>query len=137
MISYARIFVSIVLGPIQIALGAIPGNFNSVIRWFKSLTASILVFPAIVGILGFAEFFSSVVDPKNFVFFGNKGVFLPEGLISMRGIFLIAGYFFAAKAPDLIKGFMKIEEDKTLSAAGASVKQSMSKIPMIGGMFGK
>ncbi|MGI6443646.1 MAG: hypothetical protein ACOX06_01410 [Candidatus Dojkabacteria bacterium] len=135
--TYVKIFANVVLGPIQIAMGAIPGNFGSVGRWFKSLIANILVFPTIVAILGFAQFFVVAIEPQKFVFFGQQGVFLPDGIITMQGVFLIAGYFFAATAPNLIKGVIKIEEDKTMAAAGDSIKKSMSKIPMIGGMFGK
>lgn len=136
-VSYAKIFMSVVIGPIQIALGAIPGNDSAIKNWFKTLLSHILVFPVIVGILGFSQFLSAAIDPEKFVFFGTRGVFLPDGIVTIKGVFFIAGYFFAASAPNMIKGFLKIEEDKTLSAAGASVKQSMSKIPMIGGMFGK
>ena len=135
--SYAKIFVNVVLGPIQIAMGAIPGNFNSVTRWFKTILSNVLVFPTIVAILEFAKFFALAIRPEKFVFFGQSGVFLPDGFISIGGVFFIAGYFFAANAPNLIKGIIKVEEDKTMTAAGASVKESMSKLPLIGGMFGK
>lgn len=136
-VTYIKIFVSVVIGPIQIALGAIPGNTSSINNWLKTLASHVLVFPVVVAIIGFAQFLGAAIDPKQFSFFGTEGVFLPEGLVALKGVFFVGGYFFAASAPNMIKGFMKIEEDKTLSAAGASVKQSMSKIPMIGGIFGK
>jgi len=134
--SYARIFVNVVLGPIQMALGAIPGNFNSVIRWFKSLAANILVFPVIVAILGFSQFLATAVQPQNFVFFGNQGIFIPEGLITIKGVLLVAGYLFAANAPKFVQSFMKVEEDRTLAVVGANIQKSASRMPLLGGVFG-
>jgi len=135
--SYAKIFVNVILAPLQIAVGAIPGNFNSVTNWFKTLAANILVFPTIVAILGFAQFLSVAIDPENFVFFGDQGIFLPENLVSIKGVLIVGGYFFAASAPSLVKGLIKVEEDKTMSSMGETVQKSASKIPMIGGIFGK
>lgn len=129
--------VTVVLGPIQIAMGAIPGNFDSVTRWFKTLVSHVLVFVVIVAIIGFSQYLGEFVDPAKFNFFGNKGVLWPSGLVAIKGVFTIGGYLFAANAPAMIKGFMKIEDDKTMATVGSSVKDSASKIPVVGGIFGK
>lgn len=135
--TYVKIMISVVLGPIQIAMGAIPGNFNSVTRWFKTLVGHVLVFVVIVAVIGFAQFLGEFVDPTKFNFFGNKGIFWPSGMIAVKGVFTVGGYLFASNAPTMVNGFMKIEEDKTMSSLGTSVKQSASKIPVIGGIFNK
>lgn len=135
--TYIKIFVNVVLGPLQIASGALPGNFSAVSNWFKSLAANILVFPAIIAILNLFNYIGSNMDPGKFNFFGNKGVFWPGALLSIRGIFMFAGYLFAANAPALVNGFLKVGENKTMSAVGDTVKRTAGKIPMIGGMFNK
>lgn len=135
--TYIKIFVNVVLGPLQIASGAVPGNFSAVGNWFKSLASNILVFPVIIAILNIFNYLGANIDPGKFNFFGNKGVFWPGALLSIRGIFMFAGYLFAANAPALVNGFLKVGENKTMSAVGDTVKRTASKIPMIGGMFGK
>ncbi len=135
--TYIKIFINIVLGPLQIASGAIPGNFSAVGNWFKALSANILVFPVIIGILNVFNYLGANIDPGKFNFFGNKGVFWPSLLLSIRGIFMFAGYLFAANAPALVNGFLKVGENKTMSAVGDTVKRTAGKIPLIGGMFNK
>ncbi len=135
--TYIKIFVNVIIGPLQIASGAIPGNFSAVGNWFKSLAANILVFPTIIAILNIFNYLGSNIDPSKFNFFGNRGGFWPGILLSIRGIFMFAGYLFAANAPALVNGFLKVGENKTMSAVGDTVKKTAGKIPMIGGMFGK
>lgn len=135
--TYIKIFVNIIIGPLQIASGAIPGNFSAVGNWFKGLVANVLVFPVIIVILNLFNYLGANVDPGKFNFFGNKGVFWPSMLLSIRGIFMFAGYLFAANAPALVNGFFKVGEDKTMSAVSETVKRTAGKIPIVGGMFGK
>lgn len=135
--TYFKIFTSVIVGPLQIATGAIPGNFSAVENWFKSLAANVLVFPVIITILNVFNYLGTNLDPSKFNFFGNKGAFWAGIVIPIRGIFMFAGYLFASNAPNLVNGFMKVGENKTMSAVGDSVKKSASKIPMLGGMFSK
>lgn len=133
--TYIKIIVSVVVAPLQIAVGAIPGNESMIMNWFKSAAANVLVFVVIVTILGFFKFLSSAIDPSKFNFFGNRGVFFPEWLVQIKGILVIASYLFASNAPALVNGFMNIEQNKVVSAAGENIKKSMSKIPLVGSMF--
>ncbi len=134
--TYFKIFISVIIAPLQLALGALPGNQNGMMNWFKSTFANILVFVVIVAVLRAFRFLSNVINPADFNFYGNKGVFFPEWIVTMKGIFIVASYLIAANAPTMVSGFMKIEENKTMSAVGGAAKASMSKIPLIGGMFG-
>jgi len=133
--TYIKIIVSVVVAPLQIAVGSIPGNESMTINWFKSAAANVLVFVVIVAILGFFRFMSSAIDPSRFNFFGNKGLFFPEWLIQIKGILIIASYLFASNAPTLVNGFMNVEQNKVVSVAGENIKKSMSKIPLVGSMF--
>ncbi len=133
--TYIKIIVSVVVAPLQIAVGSIPGNESMTINWFKSAAANVLVFVVIVAILGFFRFMSSAIDPSRFNFFGNKGLFFPEWLIQIKGILIIASYLFASNAPTLVNGFMNVEQNKVVSVAGENIKNSMSKIPLVGSMF--
>jgi hypothetical protein len=136
MITYFKLFMNVVFGPIQIALGSLPGNFSMTQQWFKSVIANVLVFVGIHLIINLFSYLALAVDPEKFNFFGNKGVVWPEWLISLDGIIVIGGYLFAASLPNVINGMLKVEQNKEMAAAGQAVKQAAGKIPLIGGMFG-
>lgn len=135
LVTYFKIIMGVVTAPLQLAIGAIPGNEHMIMKWFKSMAANILVFVAIIAILGFFKFLSHAIDPSKFNFFGNQGVFFPEWLITIKGIMIVGSYLFAAGAPAIVNGFMGVEQNKTISSVGESAKRSMTKIPLVGSMF--
>jgi hypothetical protein len=134
--TYFKLFLNVVFGPIQIALGSLPGNFSMIAKWFKSVLANVLVFVGIHLVIHLFAYLSIAIDPRQFNFFGNKGLFWPNWIISLDGIILIGGYLFAASLPQVINGMLKVEQSREMAAAGQSVKQAAGKIPLIGGMFG-
>lgn len=135
--TYVKIIINTVIAPLQIALGAVPGNESSITRWFKTAASNVLVFVVIIAILAFSKFLSIAMDPAKFNFFGTKGVFFPEWLVHTKGVLVVAGYLYASNAPSIVNGFMNIEQSKAAIGVGENVKKSASKIPLIGSMFNK
>jgi hypothetical protein len=135
--TYLKLFINVILAPIQIMIGSLPGNFSMTVNWFKSVVANVLVFVGIHLTINLFAYISVLVDPKRFNFFGNKGAIWPNWIISLEGVVLIGGYLLASNMPTIINDLLKVEAGKGLLSAGQSVKQSMSKIPLVGGMFGK
>ena len=135
LMTYLKLFINVIFGPIQIMLGSLPGNFSSTTKWFKSVIANVFTFAGIYLVINVFAFISSAVDPSQFNFFGNKGVFWPDWLVSLEGVILIAGYLFASNMPTIIGGALKIEQSKEMSMVGQSVQKAAGKIPIIGGMF--
>lgn len=45
--AYISIILAVIIGPIQILLGAFPGNAGGFGQWFQNLLANVLVFPAV------------------------------------------------------------------------------------------
>lgn len=135
LMTYLKLFINVIFGPIQIMLGSLPGNFSSTTKWFKSVIANVFTFVGIYLVINVFAFISSAVDPAQFNFFGNKGVFWPDWIVSLEGVILIAGYLFAANMPTIINGALKIEQSKEMSMVGQSVQKAAGKIPFIGGMF--
>ena len=133
--TYFKLFMNVVLGPVQIMVGAVPGNFSSISGWLKSTAANVLVFVVIFFMINFFSFIAYFVDPAQFNFFGNNGVLWPNWLIALRGVIVIAGYLFAANAPTIVNGFMKVEQNREMAAAGESVKKAVGKLPLVGGIF--
>ena len=47
LFTYIKLFMNVILGPIQILIGSFPGNFFTVTNWLKSVFANVLVFVGI------------------------------------------------------------------------------------------
>ena len=72
----AGFYVSVILGPIQLAMGALPGSQNSFGNWIKGLISKLAVFPA-TGILYYVSYtfivksitlsFATIVDVPDFI----------------------------------------------------------------------
>jgi hypothetical protein len=45
--AYFQLLLSVILGPLQITLGAIPGNNKAIMNWVKGVLRSVLVFPVV------------------------------------------------------------------------------------------
>jgi hypothetical protein len=136
LMTYLKLFMNVVFAPIQIMLGSLPGNFNMTVNWFKSVVANVLVFVGIYLVVNLFAYLSQAVDPSQFNFFGNKGVFWPDWIVSLEGVILIGGYLFAANMPAIINGALQVGPSKEMSAVGQSVQKAASKMPIIGSMFG-
>lgn len=133
--TYFKIFINVVLGPLQIMVGSLPGNSGMISNWFKSVAANVLTFVGIVFVVNFFNYIATMVDPSQFNFFGNSGVIWPNWLIPLKGVIVIAGYFFASSLPGVINGMLGVGQSKEMSAAGLDIKKAASKIPLIGGLF--
>ncbi len=134
--TYLKLFGNVILAPFQMLMGAIPGNTNQITNWFKSVIANCLIPTAIFTVINASAAISaSIYDPSKFNFFSNGGILWPDIIISFRSIIIIAGYLFASSMPKIINGALGVGTSKSMMGAGDDMKQSMKKIPLVGGMF--
>ena len=134
--TYLKLFGNVILAPFQLLMGAIPGNTGQITNWFKSVVANSLVFVAVFTVINaFALIAVSINDPRKFNFFSNSGVLWPDIIISLQSVIVIAGYLFASSMPKIINGALGVGTSKSMMGAGDDMKQSMKKIPLVGGMF--
>jgi hypothetical protein len=139
VMTYMKLFLDVILAPMYMMIGSIPGNSAVIGNWFKRMTAHILVFVIVFGILNFAWMIAlSDVMQANLNFFtdGVSADVIPDWLINMKGLILLAGYFLAAGAPGIANEMMKVSSSKAFSQAASSAKGSMKKIPLIGNLAG-
>lgn len=134
--TYLKLFLNVILGPLQILLGAVPGNAHMMTNWLKSVVANTLVFVGIYVVINAFTLIAQVVDPERFNFFGNSGTLWPDILISLESIIVIAGYLFAANLPKVINGALGVEANKSIMETSQNIKDSFKKIPLVGGIFG-
>ncbi len=134
--TYIKIFGNVLIAPFQLLVGAIPGNTGQITNWFKSVVANCLVFVAVFVVINASALIAvSINDPRKFNFFSNSGMLWPNILISLQSVIVIAGYLFASSMPKVINGALGIGANKSIMGAGDDMKQSMKKIPLVGGMF--
>ena len=144
--AYFQLLLSVILGPLQITLGAIPGNNAAIMNWMKGVLRNVLVFPVVFFIVNIPNALVANGDAEMRLRLPAKLVYETEGydatgpniagglLIFILKIFVL---YFAAQAPKFIESFLPSNSNKGLAAGLDAVKGSLQKVPLIGGMFGK
>ena len=144
--AYFQLLLSVILGPLQITLGAIPGNNAAIMNWMKGVLRSVLVFPVVFFIVNIPNALVANGDAEMRLRLPAKLVYETEGydatgpniagglVIFILKIFVL---YFAAQAPKFVESFLPSNSNKGLAAGFDAVKGSLQKVPLIGGMFGK
>ena len=143
--AYIGIVVNTIVGPIQIAISAIPGQKQMLINWFTSVLRNVLTFPLVLAMvnLPFALWGENVNYPG-----------LPEGLVAntnsrsgewlsgaldldelIINILKIVMLFMAAQAPKFLESIFPPNTPKPVAEGFGNAKAAFSKIPLIGKLF--
>lgn len=135
--AYFGILVNVVVAPLSILFGSLPGNEGSIMNIFKSALRNVLVFPlafAIVNLPYVLEKESvSLVFPESLVGTSTSETeFLPNLLIQLAKVVAI---YAAATAPDMLKAIIPSTASKSSEGIAEAVKGGISKVPFLGGMF--
>ncbi|HPP18814.1 MAG TPA: hypothetical protein PLT51_02440 [Candidatus Dojkabacteria bacterium] len=143
--AYFQLLLSVILGPLQITLGAIPGNNAAIMNWMKGVLRNVLVFPVVFFIVNLPNALIKngaemrLRLPAKLVYetegYDASGPNVTGGLVLF--VLKIFVLFFAAQAPKFIESFLPPSSNKGLAAGFDSVRGSLQKVPLIGGTFGK
>ncbi len=131
IVCYVKIIINIIIAPIRLMLGAIPG-YNSFGSWIKDLTVNLLPFPIIISMLalageltkigekGFLEeplWIAPIIRPVNVIpEFAESTIASYVGSILAFGVLLLT-----ARVPDIIKGVF----EKGAFEYGTAIKERM------------
>jgi len=112
--SYITAIIHIILGPIEIGMGAIPGSKTGFSSWLRQFTAQIAVFPATVIFLVFSVFLVQTLK--------TNGTFWAPTVLGTGNIISaivgLACLSLLSKIPELVPGFFGLKPSaigKTLS----------------------
>ncbi len=148
--AYFSILLSVIIGPIQITVGALPGNRHMITNWFLGLLRNVLVFPLVLAIInipnaishyGGADLMLRLPDKLTFgdqtlVDILSSGVGLNIGGGFVMLIFRVFILYFAAQAPKFLESwFPPAASSKAVGEGFANAKASLTKVPLIGGLF--
>jgi len=113
---YIQIILSLILGPIQIAAGALPGNQGGFNSWLKNLTANILVFPAVSLTFLLTSLLLKTGGPT-----WRPPVIAPSGGL-LTTILAIGMILLLPKIPDMVKSAFKMKPAGYGAAIGEAIK---------------
>jgi len=140
--AYFGILLGVALGPLQIMIGTIPGQNHMTKNWLLGILRNVLVFPVVFFIvnapnllLGNGDIDLSLPEKLTFADPTDSVTNLPVTggiMMFMLRVFVI---FLAAQAPKYIEAFIPNTSGKGAQDAGNAAKESLSKIPLVGGLF--
>lgn len=142
--AYFGILLGVVIAPVQIMIGSFPGKGYSTSNWFKSLLKNVLTFPMVFAIVNLPNYLAgqtgmalslpgklsySATDSVDIGINGGTG----SGLVMF--IIRVVVLYFAAEAPKYLEAWFPSDTPKPVAEGLANAKASLSKIPLVGGMF--
>jgi hypothetical protein len=142
--AYFSLLLGVILGPIQITLGAMPGNSHMIKNWFLGILRNVLVFPVVLFIVNIPN---ALMNSGSEVLlkFPGKLVYEDPNTYDAGGIDVAGGLFifilkifvlyFAAQAPKFLEAWFPPNSPKAVGEGLASAQASLSKIPLVGGLF--
>jgi hypothetical protein len=147
--AYFELLLNVILGPIKIMIGTLPGQESMKTNWFTGIIRNVLVFPIayfIVNIPIFLMQSSEIVLGIPDKLTGNT----LEGATSTTSISSEGGYigliisfvlrvfvlYYACQAPKFAEAIVPVKETNRAAAdAMAGAKASMAGVPLVGGLF--
>lgn len=140
--AYFGILLGVALGPIQIMVGTIPGQNHMTKNWLLGILRNVLVFPVVFFIvnvpnllLGDGEINLSLPEKLTFADPADSVTNLPVTTGIVLFVLRVFVIYLAAQAPKYIDAFIPNTSSKAAGDAGAAAKMSLSKIPLVGGLF--
>ncbi|GEM_PF-574209 len=138
--AYFSLLISVILGPLQITLGAIPGNDSMQKNWFLSILRNVLVFPVVFFLINLPNVLEAITEgefglPQRLT--GTKSATAED--INMGLIFIvfmrIFVLYYAAQAPKFLESFLPPTTSKSSLEGMAGAKATMARIPLVGKFF--
>ena len=140
--AYIGILLNVILAPIQLALGSIPGNQQMIKTWFNSLLRNVMVFPVVFFLLNLPLAMADSVDlnlgfPEKLVYVDS--ISDTNGMDGLAALFIfliqIFIFFYAAKVPKFLEAVFPPNTPKAIQEGMMAAKGGLSKIPLVGGLF--
>ncbi len=136
--TYFSLLVNVIIAPLAIMLGSIPGNDAMTMNIFKSMLRNSLVFPLAFAIVNLPYY---LVEKQNRITFTFPQTVFPDaGFADEIGPLMIAvakiiAIFVAAQTPAFVKAIIPPTASKGGADVAGAIKQGLSGVPLVGGMF--
>lgn len=137
--AWATILFEVVIGPLMIVFGLIPGLKGGFTGWLKTLAANLMAFPITIGILLLG---SALVQAVSAYDTNGTNVFIPPlvggGILPVGLLLAVAVIFAASNGPQIAKDLFEEKDNKNYGAFGATSGSSLQMMYKAGKatMFG-
>jgi hypothetical protein len=126
LMSYVYVILDIILAPLWILMGVLPGSEVKFESWLRDLVANLLAFPVVIAMFMLTSLLSQALggqaqDGSVFIppLIGNPG---SDGRIPLSQIITVAMILITPNILGTIKEFLKVKENKL----GAAAAQNLS-----------
>ncbi len=134
--SYLSLLINVVVSPLAVMFGAIPGN-SGMANIFKSALKNVLVFPVAYGIVNLPYY--AELKGVNFLFpetivgevSSSSDIIAPLMLSAAK----VVAIYAAASAPAILAAVIPSNSSKAAADAAGVIKANLAGVPLIGGMF--
>lgn len=143
--SYLTILLQVIGAPIILMTAALPGNTKAVGNWIKGIAKNVLVFPATFALLNLPDALLKSANvqlrlPGSLVF--EDPSTYTAGSTNLTSSFIIVIIeivliYVASQVPAFLEAVLPSNSSPAMQKAGEKTKESLSKMPLLGSMFGK
>jgi hypothetical protein len=138
VIRFANLFVQVIFAPFAFLWGMMPGQEDTVSRWFKSFLVNTLSFPAIYFLINFAILILEFGRSPDHEFGLPPGLGAEKWWGFERNIagFVAFGIVLAAtRVPEILEDAFDVAPSSHVARAGVEPGKIAGKIPIIGGLL--
>ncbi len=145
LIRYVMLFIYTIVSPFAFLWGALPGQQDTVSKFFLGFFSAALSFPAILFMVNLALYMSTLAATPGQANFEGIPPFDPSitgqpqaqiNLGQVLGNFIALGILIgASKAPEMIDDALKVRP-VTAAAAGAEITGALRRLPLVGQIVG-
>ncbi len=144
--SYLTILLQVIGAPIILMTAALPGNTKAVGNWIKGIAKNVLVFPATFALLNLP---SALLNGSSDIKLRLPGSLVYEdpstytaGSTNLTSSFIIVIIeivliYVASQVPAFLEAVLPSNSSPAMQKAGEKTKESLSKMPLLGSVFGK
>lgn len=136
--TYFTLLVNVIVAPLAIMAGSIPGNEAMTMNVFKSMLRNALVFPLAFAIVNLPYYLVEKGNRVRLEFpetvFGETTMGDTIGPV-MLALAKVIAIFVAAQTPAFVKAIIPPTASKGGADMAGAIKQGLSGIPLVGGMF--
>jgi len=144
--SYLTILIQVIAAPIIIMTSALPGNMKAFTNWMKGIAKNVLVFPATFALINLPNALYSIStdirlrlpgalifrDPSEYTARG-AGFLDNQLFIAILEVLLI---YVASQIPAYLETILPSNSSPAMQKAGEKSKEALSKMPIMGSLFG-
>jgi len=138
LLRFAALFVYLIFSPMAFLWGALPGQQDTITKWFKNFMVNVLTFPLVYLIFNLALYVRFFPDAIQMPDIGMGTVDPATGLVHgtyLNPLIAFGILLLATKVPAFLEEAFDVVPSSHISRAGVDVGKSASKIPIIGGFL--